>query len=71
MPLVFDSRKPVAAALSCSFSAIRRAPRSVAGFVRYTLAITELSSGEVRAYQNSANDPTRLCGGADTSAFGR
>jgi len=36
----------------------------------YTLTVTDLSTGEIRAYQNRVGDPTRLCGGADTAAFG-
>lgn len=36
----------------------------------YTLTVTDLATGDVRAYHNQTGDPTRLCGGADTGAFG-
>ncbi len=35
----------------------------------YTLTITDTGTGVVRTYKNEPDDPTKLCGGADTKAF--
>jgi photosystem II stability/assembly factor-like uncharacterized protein len=34
---------------------------------RFTLKVEDAQTGEVRPYQNDPSDPTRLCGGADTT----
>jgi len=37
--------------------------------LRYTLTVTDTTTGIVKTYQNDPSDPSRLCGGADTAAF--
>jgi hypothetical protein len=37
--------------------------------LQYTMTITDTVRGTVKTYQNDRSDPSRLCGGADTSAF--
>jgi photosystem II stability/assembly factor-like uncharacterized protein len=37
--------------------------------LKYTLTVTDMVTGTTRSYQNASGDPSRPCGGADTTTF--